>query len=400
MVELESPRGRDVSRSAGPVPEAVQHRSYATRTLFGTVLLWSALAGCGTDLDRYGLDIDGHVERSATVAIRLTFDGVPLDPADVSWSASPDSLIDFTGTDSVTFVHAGDVNLTAVTADERVEFVLTVPPPPAIVFDLLRGGNRDIWLAALDGQDTVRLTSDPADDSDPTAVGNTVVFVSYRDGNGELYATSLDGGPAQRLTVTDVGELAPVLSLDAARIAYTRSGGGVPKLWIAASDGSAAARLTGSFGFPGSIEAGPSWHPDDDRIAFVSTHLGSADLFLVTIATEQFTPLVPDSADRAEVEPAWSPDRSLLAFATDRPGDTEIYLQAAATGELTRATHRMGTDGQPGWTADGRLVYVAWEGATPTLRWLDPSQPGIVHAIPVGEGEPRHPSGVLTRRSP
>ena len=365
-------------------------------------ILWLSLvvAGCGTDFDRYGLQFDGRVERSATAGVRLTFDGVPLDPADVSWSAAPDSLIDFTGTDSMTFVDAGNVNLTAIAAGEHVEFVLTVPPPPTIVFDLLRGGNRDIWLAALDGRDTVRLTSDPADDSDPSAVGNTVVFVSYRDGNGELYAASLDGGPAQRLTVTDVGELAPVLSFDAARIAYTRSDGGVPKLWIAASDGSGAARLTGSFGFAGSIEAGPSWRPDDQQIAFVTTHLGSADLFLVTLATEQFTPLVPDSAGHAEVEPAWSPDGSLLAFATDRPGDTEIYLQEAATGELTRATNRVGSDGQPGWTADGRLVYVAWEGATPTLKWLDPSEPGVVHAIPTGEGEPHHPSGVFARRNP
>lgn len=380
------------------------HRTSAERTsalaVVGLVLLWSAMTGCGDDFDRYGLEFDGRVERSATAVVRLTFDGTPLDPADVSWSAYPDSLVDFTGADSVTFLHAGSVTVTAVTADARVDFVLTVPPPPSIVFDLLRGGNRDIWMAALDGRDTVRLTDHPGDDSDPTAVGSTVIFVSYRDGNAELYATGLAGDPAQRLTVTDVGELAPALSFDAARIAYTRSDGGVPKLWIAASDGSAAARVTGSFGFAGSIEAGPSWHPADDRIAFVSTHLGSADLFLVTIATEAYAPLVPDSADRAEVEPAWSPDGSLLAFATDRPGDTEIYLRVTATGELTRATNRAGSDGQPGWTSDGRLVYVAWEGGSPTLRWLDPAEPGIVHAIPVGEGEPRHPSGVHTRRSP
>lgn len=390
----------DPTRSAGVEAPAPRRTRDTARAAFVFGLLWAPMCGCGTDFDRYGLEFDGRVERSATVGLQLTFEGVALEPADVSWLASPDSVVDFTGTDSVTFIHAGDVTFTAVTADERVEYVVPVPPPPRIVFDFLRDGNRDIWLAALDGGDTVRLTSDPADDSDPYAVGTTVVFVSYRDGNGELYRTSLSGGPAERMTATDVGELAPVLSAEAARIAYTRSDGGVPKLWLARSDGSDAVRATGSFGFPGSIEAGPSWHPVTGQIAFVSTHLGSADIFLLTPATEEFTALVSDSADRAEVEPAWSPDGTMLAFATDRPGDTEIYLRAAATGEVTRATNRAGSDGQPGWTADGRLVYVAWENGLPRLRWLDPSDPGTVHQIPVGAGEPRHPSGVLTRRSP
>jgi Tol biopolymer transport system component len=359
-----------------------------------------ALAACGTDFDRYGLEIDGRIERSATAGLQLTFEGAPFDRADVSWSALPDSMVAFPTGDSARFLHAGAVTLTAETGEERVDFALTVPPPPAIVFDLLRGGNRDIWLAALDGRDAVRLTTDPADDSDPTAVGSTVIFVSYRDGNGELYATTVAGGPAERLTVTDVSELAPALSYDAARVAYTRSDGGVPKLWVAASAGGGAARVTGSFGFPGSIEAGPSWHPDDDRIAFVSTHLGSADLFVHTRSTAAFAVLVPDSADRAEVEPAWSPDGALLAFATDRPGDTELYLMKTATGALARATTRTGSDGQPGWTADGRLVYVAWEDGIPGLHWLDPAEPGSVHEIPVGAGEPRHPSGVFIRRTP
>src|SRR3989441_4332489 len=59
-----------------------------------------------------------------------------------------------------------------------------VAAPPAIVFDWLRNGNRDIYRAALDGTDTLRLTSDPGDDQHPTERAGTVVFTSYRDGNG------------------------------------------------------------------------------------------------------------------------------------------------------------------------------------------------------------------------
>jgi len=66
----------------------------------------------------------------------------------------------------------------------------------------LRNGNRDIYRAALDGKDTVRLTSDPGDDQHPTERAGTVVFTSYRDGNGELYAVPSIGGGEQRLTTT------------------------------------------------------------------------------------------------------------------------------------------------------------------------------------------------------
>src|SRR6266566_7889058 len=87
--------------------------------------------------------------------------------------------------------------------------------PPTIVFDWLRNGNRDIYRAALDGKDTVRLTSDPGDDQHPTERAGTVVFTSYRDGNGELYAVPATGGAERRLTTsTEFNETQPALSPD------------------------------------------------------------------------------------------------------------------------------------------------------------------------------------------
>jgi Tol biopolymer transport system component len=239
-----------------------------------------------------------------------------------------------------------------------------------IVFELLRSGNRDIYRAALDGGDTVRLTTSPAEDGDPTVAGDSVVFVSYRDGNAELYATSISGGMPRRLTTTAVAEAAPVLSSNGTRLAYTRSDSGVPKLWMSASDGSNAARVTESFGFGGSIEASPTWAPAGDR-----------------------SPLVPDSLSSAEVEPAWSSDGEWVAFATNRSGDTEIYMLEVSTGALARLTDRVGPDGQPTWTTDGRLVYTAWTDGIPELRWMDPDSPADVQSIDVGPGLPGHPSG-------
>jgi TolB protein len=219
------------------------------------------------------------------------------------------------------------------------------------------------------------------------------VFVSYRDGNGELYAVPLAGGEATRLTATAAAEADPALSPDG-HLAYTRSDGGVAKLWLATANGSSAARATAGFGFGGSIEAGPFWAPGGDRVVFVSTSAGSADLFTYHRAAGTFSALVPDSASRAEVEPVWSPDGKWIAFATDRPGDTEIYRVDVATGALERLTRRSGTDAQPAWTADGRLVFLAWMDGVPRLQWLDPLVPGTVVTIDVGPGTPGRPGGV------
>jgi Tol biopolymer transport system component len=354
------------------------------------------LAACGdaTAPDAMVVELTGRLERSATVELRATLEGRVLADSEVVWSAEPAGVVSLLPDQRALFLTAGSVTLSARAAGEIASVTIDVAVPPTIVFDLLRDGNRDIFRVALDGQDLVRLTTDPGDDSDPTASGTAVVFVSYRDGNGELYRTSLDGGPPLRLTTTDAAESAPALSHDATMLAFTNSGTGVPKLWTARSDGGGAARVTGAFGFAGSIEASPSWAPDGDRVVFVSTAEGTADLFVYTASSATFAALVPDSASSAEVEPAWSPDGTRVAFATNRTGDTEIYQLEVATGALTRLTDRVGSDGQPAWVADGRLVYVAWTDGVPGLRWLDPETPHDVYAIDVGPGEPRHPSGI------
>ena len=369
-------------------------RTAASSVALGGVVWWTLACGESTAPNRLVVEIEGRLERSATVALSVTFEGRLLPDSEVTWSATPPTAVTLGPGPQAVLDSAGPVTILAGTVHGIAEYVAQVQVPPTIVFDLLRDGNRDIYRAALDGLDTLRLTTSLADDSDPTVAGDVVVFVSYRDGNGELYATTLDGGVPVRLTTNTVTESSPTLSAGGTRLAYTRSDTGVPKLWTAAPDGSNATRVTESFGFEGSIEASPTWAPGGDQLAFVSTSEGTADLFRYTLATEQFSLLVPDSLSSAEVEPAWSPDGTRIAFATNRLGDTEIYLLEVATGALTRLTDRAGADGQPTWTDDSRLVWVAWTNGIPALKWVDPSAPADVRTIEIGASEPGHPSGI------
>ncbi len=265
-------------------------------------------------------------------------------------------------------------------------------PPPVIVFDWLRNGNRDIYRATLDGTDTVRLTSALGDDQHPSERAGIVVFTSYRDGNGELYTVSSTGGGERRLTNTAANETQPALSPDGRQIAYLSDVSGVPRLWLSSADGTNPQPLTTGFGFPGSIDASPSWAPSGDRLVFVSTANGHASLFILTIGGGTPTPLVADST--TAVEPSWSPDGRLVAFASNRTGVTNIFTVDVVTLAIRQVTTDTATAGQPAWLADGRFVYTSWSGGTPRLRWRDTTASATPVTIDLGAGNAQHAAAV------
>jgi Tol biopolymer transport system component len=199
------------------------------------------------------------------------------------------------------------------------------------------------------------------------------------------------GGTAVRLTTTAANEGDPALSPDGTRLAYTRDDGGVPRLWIAAANGSGAVRVTDSLDFGGAIDVSPTWSPGSDRVVFVSTTSGSARLYQLTLSGLTITPILPDTAP--DVEPSWSPDGVRVAFASGAGGGARIAILNLTSHAVSLLTPATSQNGQPVWLPDGRLVFLQ-EGSTPALAWIDPAAPDQVHAIAIGPGSPGHPAAI------
>src|SRR5579864_2577283 len=121
-----------------------------------------------------------------------------------------------------------------------------------------------------------------------------------------------------RLTASDIFNLQfasdPQISPDGKRIVYARAFADImsdkrlSNLWVVDFDGLDNRALTnGNFG-----DESPRWSPDGTRIAFVSDHDGTPQLYIRWMDTGQTAKLT--SLEHGPTNLAWSPDGKRIAF--------------------------------------------------------------------------------------
>lgn len=100
----------------------------------------------------------------------------------------------------------------------------------------------------------------------------------------------------------------------------------------------------------------PAWSPDSRRIAYVSFEENVSSIFIQTLRTGNRVRV--SSRVGINGSPAFSPDgRKLVLTLGGADGNLDIHVMDIATREVTRLTTNRSIDTEGSWSPDGRQIY-------------------------------------------
>ena len=248
-------------------------------------------------------------------------------------------------------------------------------------------GSHEIGAVDMDGGRMAVLTKMGSDSLLPaySPTGGEIAFTSYLRNNPDLWIVSAGGGRARRVSKQPGLNTGAAWSPDGRAIALTLSHEGNAELYrISAEDGRMLARLTNN----PAIDSSPSFSPDGIQIAFVSNRQGSPQIFVM--------PASGGAAQRVTFQgkynqtPRWNPrsDKPQIAFTgRDERGVFDVFIIDVKTGKIDRVTQGQGSNLDPAWSPDGRLLaYASSRGG------LFVANPETHHEVQIWRGAATSPS--------
>ncbi len=255
-----------------------------------------------------------------------------------------------------------------------------------IALALTGNGPHEIAVIDMDGGRASVVTKMGADSLLPafSPSGAEIAFTSYLRGNPDLWIVPAGGGRARRVSKEPGLNTGASWSRTGA-LALTMSYEGNSEIYrIDPADGRIEARLTNS----PSIDSSPSFSPDGSQIAFVSNRQGSPQIFVMSAngtGAKRVT-----FQGKYNQTPRWSPraDKPQIAFTgRDERGVFDLFLLDVRSGKIDRLTQGHGSNLDPTWSPDGRLLaYVSSRGG------IFVQNPETHHEVQVWRGSASSPS--------
>jgi TolB protein len=299
---------------------------------------WSQVGAQGVAKLRAGHDSAGfvvegrlyQVGRGESPVLTKTYHGSELRQLVHMWAN--DVVAQFTGTPGI--------------FGSRIAFAMT-------------GKKGEIATIGMDGQELHVVTQMNSQCLLPalSPSGGQIAFTSYLRGGADLWVVSASGGRAKRISDRP-GLNTGAAWLNNGTIVLTLSYEGNAELYkISASDGKVMGRLTND---PAAIDTSPSVSPGGDQIAFVSDRQGTPQIFVM--------PSSGGAARRITFQgnynqtPRFCPRKEtpIIAFTgRDERLVFDVFTYDMRGGKIDRVTQSQGSNFDPAWSPDGRLLVYA-----------------------------------------
>ncbi len=208
----------------------------------------------------------------------------------------------------------------------------------------------DVWISQLDGSNALRITSTPAEESNPVLSpdGGQIAFTSNRSGNHAVYVVPVTGGTPKRLTWHPSPALVRGWTPDGNRILYATSREVAPKpenrLWTIPADGGNPEILTKQKGHSGSFSPDASKiviDPMDRWDVEWKGYRGGQNTPLIVLDLENLEEVLIPNERSTDIHPVWSGD--MIYFLSDRGGVTNIWSYDPNGGALEQITDHTGS---------------------------------------------------------
>ena len=176
----------------------------------------------------------------------------------------------------------------------------------------------------------------------------TMVFSRATEEGTDLYSINIKNNCClRRLTVGRFSDnLSPTFSPDGQRIAFVSTRPGLPQVYVMAADGTDQQLFAPfDYGVTGSSNA-PEWSPDGQSVAFHRDVAGTLQVFVLDVRTRTVRQLT--SVGRNE-DPSWAPDSRHLAFVSDRSGYRQLWIIDLETGRIRPLLQQSGAR-LPAWS--------------------------------------------------